>query len=202
MKYAVLALAAFLIGYGVRSVPEDAPMPQNESPAIQVAPAPAPEISVPRAKPTVQSKRSRTTVLTIPRLDLRVRIVEGTDDAALARGVGRWTNDTFPGSKGNYVLAGHRVTHGEPFANMPRLRRGDRVYIDTKTYRFTYVMDTPGNYLRVRDEDVWVTQPNPFGRAKVRTNSWYALTLITCAETFHTDDRFVAFGHLAAVDRY
>lgn len=153
-----------------------------------------PEKAVVKAAP--EAAGSRFTTLIIPRLKLRVPVVKGTDDAALARGVGQWANDTEPGGKGNYVLAGHRVTNGEPFADMPELRRGDRVVIETAEYRYVYEMDTAGDAYRVDDTELWPVDPLP---RPMRGGPNRILTLITCAETFETDDRFVAFGHLYAI---
>jgi sortase A len=142
------------------------------------------------------ASNSRHTTLVIPRLGLRVPVVKGTDEAALARGVGQWENDTEPGGRGNYVLAGHRVTHGEPFADMPELRKGDKVVIETAQYRFVYTMVTRGDAYRVDDADMWPVEAMP---KPMQGGSNRILTLITCAETFHTADRFIAFGHLQSV---
>jgi sortase A len=140
--------------------------------------------------------RGRATSIVVPSIGLQAPVVRGTDDAALARGVGQWQNDTGPGERGNYVLAGHRVTHGEPFADLPDVRAGDRVVIKTADYRFVYKMDTAGDAYRVDDRELWPVQAMP---RPMRGGPNRILTLITCAETFHTDDRFVAFGHLVAV---
>lgn len=193
----LLAGNALGLAWLLSTVPPERPTPDasNTAGTADSDPRPAPRGTAERPA----NGRSRETVLEIPRLDLRVRVVEGTDDTALAAGVGHWTNDTYPGGRGNYVLAGHRVTHGEPFADLPQLRPGDRVLIHTRAYVFTYRLLTNGSYLRVNDDALWVTSPYPLRRAGVRTDSSYLLTLITCAETFHTDDRYVAFGHLVAV---
>lgn len=151
-----------------------------------------PEVGV--ATPSDTS--DRFTTLIIPRIDLRVPVVKGTDDAALARGVGQWENDTEPGGKGNYVLAGHRITNGEPFAELPALRPGDKVVVETADYRYVYEMDTTGDAYRVDDAELWPVDPLP---KPMRGGPNRILTLITCAETFSTDDRFIAFGHLTAI---
>jgi sortase A len=98
--------------------------------------------------------------------------------------------------RGNFVLVGHRVTETEPFADFPGLRPGDRVTVRTSNARYTYVLDTAGTDLRVDQHAVWVTGDRPPGS---RTS--HVITLITCAETFHTDDRLVVFGHLVRTQR-
>ena len=145
---------------------------------------------------TRNDNAERFTTLFIPRLDLRVPIVKGTDEEALARGVGWWENDTEPGGKGNYVLAGHRVTNGEPFADIPELRRGDQVIIETPSYRYVYELDTRGDAYRVDDADMWPVDEMP---RPMRGGPNRILTLITCAETFETADRFISFGHLVEI---
>ena len=62
-----------------------------------------------------------------------VPVLEGTSDEVLAAGFGHFTDTADPGQVGNYALAAHRVTHGEPLRDMPRPRarrrdhRGDRL---------------------------------------------------------------------------
>jgi sortase A len=76
-------------------------------------------------------------LVTIPRLDLSVPMRAGTDAEALAGGLGHWHNGIRPGQRGNFVLAGHRVTETEPFADFPALRPGDRVVVQTSNAVYT-----------------------------------------------------------------
>lgn len=83
---------------------------------------------------------------------------------------------------------------------MPELRPGDQVVVETATHVHTYVLDTAGDGLRVTFEDDWVVaaEPrNPDGEVEPPATAEELVTLTTCAELFHTDDRLVAFGHLA-----
>ena len=66
---------------------------------------------------------------------------------------------------------------------------------------FTYVIDTDPEDLVVGFDDTWVVSERPVnpdhggvGPAEDRR----LLTLTTCAELFHTDDRMVVFGHLVS----
>ena len=52
--------------------------------------------------------------------DYEIPILEGTDLADLDRGVGHYSHSVMPGQIGNFAIAGHRVTHGEPFAEAAR----------------------------------------------------------------------------------
>ena len=57
-------------------------------------------------------------------------------------------------------------------------------------------MDTTGDAYRVDDAELWPVDPLP---KPMRGGPNRVLTLITCAETFSTSDRFIAFGHLTAI---
>jgi sortase A len=141
----------------------------------------------------------------IPRFgdDYVMPVVEGTGDSALAEGIGHFTSSAGPGQRGNYALAAHRITHGQPFAELPTLRVGDVVLVETRTRVYTYVIDTDPNDLIVDDTASWVIDPTPQnpqanGVEPDSIGSDRILTLTTCAELFHTDDRMVAFGHLVS----
>lgn len=147
-------------------------------------------------------------VLRIPRFgpDYAVPVLEGTSDAVLAAGFGHFPSTAGPGQVGNFALAGHRVTHGEPLRDMPDLQVGDRVLVETRLRIFTYVLDTGGDDLVVPFTATWVTDPmptNPDGGVQppYRSPKERLITLTTCSELFHTDNRLVAFGHLVSSRR-
>ncbi|BBH15870.1 hypothetical protein Back2_01570 [Nocardioides baekrokdamisoli] len=98
------------------------------------------------------------------------------------------------------VLAGHRVTHGEPFRDLQRLQIGDEIVIETLTSGYIYrVTSGSGGSLRVADSASWVLAPSPRNpdRGGISPpHSTRLITLLTCAELFHTSDRFVIFGEL------
>ena len=135
-------------------------------------------------------------ILTIPLFgpDFKVPILVGTSDYALGRGVGWYENTQLPGQIGNFALAGHRITHGEPFARLLELKPGDTVIIETKSYIFTYVIDASPSKLTVKDVDTWVLDPVP-GKTGVKPTQ-ALITLTTCQDLFHSPDRSVGFGHL------
>ncbi|WGX98434.1 class E sortase [Nocardioides sp. L-11A] len=142
-----------------------------------------------------------TAIVRIPRFgkDFSVPVLEGSSDEVLAAGVGHM-EDTEAGAVGNYVLAGHRVTHGEPFADLPSLRPGDEVIVQTRAATYTYVLDTGGEDLIVPFTQTWVLDDkpvNPSGGTQPPADIGDQLiTLVTCSEIFHTDNRSVVFGHL------
>ena len=68
--------------------------------------------------------------LEIPRLDLDVIVVNGTDVGSLRRGPGRHLDTAMPGEGELVYLAGHRTTFGAPFSEIDALRRGDRILVE------------------------------------------------------------------------
>jgi sortase A len=141
-------------------------------------------------------------VIRIPRFGkgYEVPVLEGTSDTVLATGFGHYDGTAAPGGVGNYALAAHRVTHGQPLRDMPDLQPGDLVYVDTARTTYTYRLTTGGDDLVVPFTAGWVLDPlptNPDGGVEPdQAAGQRLLTLTTCSELFHTDDRMVAFGVL------
>jgi sortase A len=154
--------------------------------------------------PGGRSVSARAIVL-IPRFgsDYAVPVLEGTSDSVLAAGLGHYDGSARAGGVGNYAVAGHRVTHGEPLRDMPDLRPGDEIIVETRRTVFTYRLDTGGDDLVVPFSASWVLAPlptNPDGGVQPpdRSPGQRLITLTTCSELFHTDQRLVAFGHLVS----
>jgi sortase A len=138
-----------------------------------------------------------------------VPMIEGVRDSDLARGIGHFPG-TGPGQIGNFALAAHRVTNGEPFRHLPDLHPGDEVIVETADAIYRYVLDTDPNDLVVPFTDGWVLAqvPTPpvgesappgmpdFHGSVIPNRA--IITLTTCSELFHTDNRMVAFGHLVS----
>ena len=93
--------------------------------------------------------------------DYRVPLLEGTAEDVLAAGFGHVVDTQAPGQVGNFVLSGHRTTHGEPLADMPDLEPGDEVVVTTADTIYTYVLDTGGDDLAVALDETWVLDPAP-----------------------------------------
>ena len=147
-------------------------------------------------------------VLRVPRWgdDFEVPVVAGIDDTALTSGVGWFTDSQRPGQKGNFAVAGHRVTNGQPFKDFPELRAGDLVEVETRTHVYTYELQNSGTDTIVDFTDIWVVQPVPEKAREAEDQKTKArpteslLTLTTCSEIFHTDNRSVAFGTLVRTE--
>lgn len=141
----------------------------------------------------------------IPRLGKGyvVPVLEGVSPDVLSRGYGHFTRSADPGEVGNYALAAHRVTHGEPLRRLPELRPGDKVIVETADATYTYALDTDPRKLVIAFTGVWVLDPLPEnpergGVQPAQEPGQRLITLTTCSEIFHTDDRMIAFGHLVS----
>lgn len=135
-------------------------------------------------------------LLRIPALgnDWEWPIIAGTSPDVLAKGVGWYRDSAQPGQIGNFALAGHRITHGEPFARLLELNVGDKVIVETRDAIYTYQLYTAPRDLTVKDTDVWVIDPVPGKKGVAPTEA--LLTLTTCTNLFATPERSVAFGRL------
>ncbi|MDO4685248.1 MAG: class E sortase [Corynebacterium sp.] len=65
--------------------------------------------------------------------DFHFAIVEGTSDADLLAGPGRYTDSQLPGEPGNFAVAGHRVGKGAPFNDLGNLEVCDAIIVETST---------------------------------------------------------------------
>ncbi|MFG2758754.1 class E sortase [Streptomyces wuyuanensis] len=141
-------------------------------------------------------------VLRIPRLGVAAPVARGVAKrGVLDRGyVGHYPRTAQPGQAGNFAVAGHRNTHGEPFRHIDRLRKGDRIEVETRTGVFTYVVDKQLPQTSARDGGVIAAVP----RSAVRPGYGYGepghyLTLTTCTPEYTSRYRLVVWGKLAAM---
>jgi sortase A len=102
--------------------------------------------------------------LEVPRLHLSVIVMEGDDEATLARAAGHLPGTAFPWELGNAVVAGHRDTFFRPLQNR---RGGDEIRSTTVPGTYEYHVTSTEV---VTPDDVAVLAPTP-------TRS---LTLVTC----------------------
>jgi len=76
--------------------------------------------------------------LEVPRLDLDIVVVNGTDSGSLRRGPGRHLDTSMPGAGELVYIAGHRTTYGAPFSHIDDLRRGDKIFVELPYATFEY----------------------------------------------------------------
>ncbi|WP_395573139.1 class E sortase [Streptomyces sp. BK79] len=138
-------------------------------------------------------------LLHIPKLDVVVPIAEGIDDKkVLDRGmVGHYAEGALktamPEAKaGNFGLAGHRNTHGEPFRYINKLSPGDPIVVETQDEYFVYKM---ASILPVTSpSNVSVLDPVP--KQSGFTGPGRYITLTTCTPEFTSKYRMIVWGKM------
>lgn len=138
-------------------------------------------------------------IMYIPKLDVVVPVAEGIDKTkVLDKGMaGHYAEGklktAMPSDKqGNFAVAGHRNTHGEPFRYINRLKPGDPIVVETQNAYYTYEMasilpqTTPSN--------VSVIDPVPKGSGFTEPGRY--ITLTTCTPEFTSTYRMIVWGRL------
>ncbi|MEU3947387.1 class E sortase [Streptomyces sp. NPDC029526] len=139
-------------------------------------------------------------LLHMPKLDVVVPIAEGINSKkVLDRGmVGHYAEGALktamPEDKtGNFGLAGHRNTHGEPFRYINRLESGDPIVVETQDTYFVYEMKS---ILPVTSpSNISVLEPVPKGSGFTEPGRY--ITLTTCTPEFTSKYRMIVWGKMA-----
>ncbi|MDV9175865.1 class E sortase, partial [Streptomyces sp. W16] len=138
-------------------------------------------------------------ILHIPKLDVVAPIAEGVSNKkVLDKGmVGHYSEGALktamPDAKtGNFALAAHRNTHGEPFRYINQLKPGDEVVVETQTTYYVYKMTktlpvtSPSN--------TSVIDPIPKGSGFTKAGRY--ITLTTCTPEFTSKYRLIVWGKM------
>jgi sortase A len=154
--------------------------------------------SAPIAPAPVLRNGDGVAVIHIPRLGTAsakagTPVLEGVGLDVLNKAVGHYPGSALPGQVGNFSVAGHRKTHGEPFRHLDEMRTGDYVVVETADTWFTYVVDKDP-YI-VQPTDVDVVDPVPDRPGAVQTGR--LITLTTCNPWWSSTQRMIVVGHLA-----
>ncbi len=108
----------------------------------------------------------------IPRLDIKVPVLEGTDQKSLQVSAGHFKGTGALG-RGNYCICGHNSTiYAEIFNDIDKIKIGDEMYLvdtDEKRTRYKYIVT---EYRTVTPSDTWVL--SDFGDDR--------LTVISCTD--------------------
>ena len=133
-------------------------------------------------------------IMYIPRLGFTWNkpVLENTAVNTLKKGLGHYANTAQLGQLGNFAVAGHRRTYGDPFVDFPKLRPGDAVVLTDGTTWFTYRIDK-GPYKTV-PTDIEVIDPVPRKSGYTRPGRY--LTLTTCDPEWGHSHRLIVWGHL------
>ena len=103
-------------------------------------------------------------ILRIPKINVEVPVLDGTDDLSLNRGVGRIAGTASLGEEGNIGIAGHRDGF---FRGLKDIGLGDTIELLTPRQIEKYVVDR-----------VVIVDPNDVSPLAPRSHS--SLTLVTC----------------------
>lgn len=81
-------------------------------------------------------------LIEIPSIELSQGLVEGVTDEILQYYIGHFESSVKPGEKGNFAVAGHRVSnYSEAFINLYKLKPGDLVSVKSRGKEFIYQID-------------------------------------------------------------
>jgi sortase A len=149
--------------------------------------------------PGVFSPGQGFAIIYIPKLDVKAPIAEGIDkNKVLDRGmVGHYAKGKLKTAmpwdkKGNFALAGHRNTHGEPFRYINRLKRGDKIVVETQSRFYTY--DMTSILPQTSPSNTGVIGPVPPGSGFTGPGRY--LTLTTCTPEFTSTYRMIVWGKM------
>ncbi|MFF1693502.1 class E sortase [Streptomyces sp. NPDC058257] len=152
-----------------------------------------------KGKPGVFAPGQGFALLHIPRLDVVVPIAEGIDKSkVLDRGmVGHYnegaTKTPMPeAKKGNFAVAGHRNTHGEPFRYINQLEPGDPIVVETQDKYFVYKMASI--LPQTQPSNTSVIGPVPPGSGFTKEGRY--ITLTTCTPEFTSKYRMIVWGKM------
>lgn len=79
-------------------------------------------------------------MLSIPKINLDVIVVEGTTSNALTSGPGHRRDTPLPGQEGSSVIYGRQTTYGGPFQQISELKKGDKITTITGQGTSAYVV--------------------------------------------------------------
>jgi sortase A len=125
-------------------------------------------------------------LLKIPKIDMDLVVIEGTDIRDLKKGPGHYKDTAYPWEdEGKVAIAGHRTTYGAPFWSLDKLRRGDQITLATEFGEFDYQV--------TRTREVVPTETTILQQTKDPT-----LVLTTCTPRFSAARRLIVFAERMA----
>jgi sortase A len=122
----------------------------------------------------------------IPRIDLDVVAVQGTDTASLQKGPGHYPQTAFPGQGRTSAFAGHRTTYLAPFRHLDALEPGDEIDVEMPYANLAYRVQTTRI---VSPSDVNIVHGVGYER----------LVLTACHPLYSAQQRIAAFAKLDQV---
>ncbi len=127
-------------------------------------------------------------IMSIPKLDLKVAIGDGSSNGAMRYTVGHFLETAYPGENGNFAVIGHRsYKYGQFFNRLDELEKGDSIGIKSGTKTYEYIVTEK---IVVKPEDTWV----------LKTTAKPIITLITCTPIRIATHRLVVKGVLNKIN--
>jgi sortase A len=118
--------------------------------------------------------------LIIPRIDLDLIVVQGTDEESLKKGPGHYPDTANPWDPtGRVGIAGHRTTYLAPFYSLDSMRKGDPITLRTEYGTFDYIVS-----------DVFVI-PEPGSGVVLTQTQEPTLVLTTCNPRYSSRERLI-----------
>ncbi|MYX15034.1 class E sortase [Streptomyces sp. SID8374] len=150
-------------------------------------------------KPGVFAPGQGFAIMHIPKLDVVVPIAEGINkEKVLDRGMlghygeGKLKTAMPEDEQGNFAVAGHRNTHGEPFRYVNKLSPGDPIVVETRDAYYTYEMTSV--LPQTSPSNISVIEPIPVGSGFTEPGRY--ITLTTCTPEFTSTYRLIVWGKM------
>lgn len=158
-----------------------------------------PPRTAPGEQPRASTLRSEAVALgepfgliTVPRFGNGPQpVLQGTDAAQLAGGVGHDRDSAMPGQIGNFATAGHRDTYSHPYNRIDWLRGGDLAVVEVQGGWAIY--EVAGTRI-VEPSQIEVYSPTPDRPGVEPTEAW--MTLVACEPHWTAQKRWVVHARL------
>ncbi len=127
--------------------------------------------------------------LTVPKIDVRLPIYHGTEEAVLQRAIGHLEGSSLPvGGKGSHcVVSGHRGLPGARLlTDLDQMQIGDTFYLTVLNRTLTYEVD-----------QITVVLPSEMDALSIEPDQDY-VTLVTCTPYGINTHRMLVRGHRIA----
>ncbi|MGP3991367.1 class E sortase [Streptomyces sp. 3N207] len=136
-------------------------------------------------------------IIHMPKIDVTAPIAQGISKTkVLDKGmVGHYDEKPLKTAmpwdkKGNFALAGHRNTHGEPFRYINKLKYGDVVVVETQSKYYTYKVTR--QLPSTSPSDTGVIGPVPPKSGYTKPGRY--ITLTTCTPEYTSKYRLIVWG--------
>ncbi len=125
----------------------------------------------------------------IPRIDIDMVLLQGTDTSTLQKGPGHYLNTPLPGQGDTIGIAGHRTTYLAPFRKINEIRDGDEIHLEMPYAVLTY---TVTKHEIVDPTDLGILKPVGYEQ----------LVMTACHPVYSAAQRYVVFSKLTRIDTF